>query len=157
MKFEKRKQNNEQTSLLSFRKRSRINTSPGSSKRPYSSFPPYGRGRHHKLIVSHLFIEHAQSVTTDIDKFTKYLRVDKIWPKSTSVTETGRKMCPVISSKVVGKIVHATIPKGNMGYDLYTVSDDLYLSNLLLLLSFSTRKHMSVASPAIPSNFFVEQ
>ena len=28
-----------------------------------------------------------------------------------------------ISRKVVGKIVHATIPKGNMGYDQYTVPD----------------------------------
>ena len=26
-----------------------------------------------------------------------------------------------ISRKVVGKTVHATIPKGNMGYDQYTV------------------------------------
>ena len=30
----------------------------------------------------------------------------------------------VISRKVVGKNVHATIPKGNMGYAQYTVSDD---------------------------------
>ena len=29
-----------------------------------------------------------------------------------------------ISRKVVGKNVHATIPKGNMGYDQYTVPDD---------------------------------
>ena len=29
-----------------------------------------------------------------------------------------------ISRKVVGKIVHATIPKGNMGYDQYTVPND---------------------------------
>ena len=28
-----------------------------------------------------------------------------------------------ISIKVVGKNVHATIPKGNMGYDQYTVPD----------------------------------
>ena len=28
-----------------------------------------------------------------------------------------------ISRKVVGKKVHVTIPKGNMGYDQYTVSD----------------------------------
>ena len=28
-----------------------------------------------------------------------------------------------ISRKVVGKKVHATIPKGNMRYDQYTVSD----------------------------------
>ena len=30
---------------------------------------------------------------------------------------------PAISRKVVGKNVHATIPKGNMGYDQYTVPD----------------------------------
>ena len=28
-----------------------------------------------------------------------------------------------ISRKVVGKNVHATIPKGNLGYDQYTVPD----------------------------------
>ena len=28
-----------------------------------------------------------------------------------------------ISRKVVGKNVHATIPKGNVGYDQYTVPD----------------------------------
>ena len=28
-----------------------------------------------------------------------------------------------ISRKVVGKNVHATIPKGDMGYDQYTVPD----------------------------------
>ena len=28
-----------------------------------------------------------------------------------------------ISRKVVGKIVHATIPKGNMGYNQYSVPD----------------------------------
>ena len=28
-----------------------------------------------------------------------------------------------ISRKFVGKTVHATIPKGNMGYDQYTVPD----------------------------------
>ena len=28
-----------------------------------------------------------------------------------------------ICIKVVGKTVHATIPKGNMGYDQYTVPD----------------------------------
>ena len=59
-----------------------------------------------------------------------------------------------ISRKVVGKNVHATIPKGNMGYDQYTVPDSVYLR---LLLSFSTRKHTPMASPAILSNFFEEQ
>ena len=28
-----------------------------------------------------------------------------------------------ISRKVIGKTVHATIPKGNMGYDQYTFPD----------------------------------
>ena len=32
-------------------------------------------------------------------------------------------MHTAISRKVVGKKVHATIPKGNMGYDQYIVSD----------------------------------
>ena len=31
------------------------------------------------------------------------------------------EMSTAISRKVVGKNVHATIPKGNMGYDQYTV------------------------------------
>ena len=52
------------------------------------------------------------------------------------------------------KNVHATIPKGNMGYDQYTVPDTVHL---LLLLSFSTRRHMSMASRAILSNFFEKQ
>ena len=30
-----------------------------------------------------------------------------------------------ILKKVVGKIVHATIPRGNMGYDQYTVPDTI--------------------------------
>ena len=29
-----------------------------------------------------------------------------------------------VSRKVVGRNVHATIPKGNMGYDQYTVRND---------------------------------
>ena len=33
-------------------------------------------------------------------------------------------LCTAISRKVVEKTVHATIPKGNMGYDQYTVLDD---------------------------------
>ena len=32
-------------------------------------------------------------------------------------------MCTAILRKVVGNNVHATIPKGNMGYDQYTVPD----------------------------------
>ena len=62
-----------------------------------------------------------------------------------------------ISRKVVGKSVHAAIPKGNMGYDQYTVPDTVAVEPTLLLLSFSTRKHTPMVSPAILSNFFEEQ
>ena len=37
-------------------------------------------------------------------------------PRSLSVNSA-------ISRKIVGKKVHSTIPKGNMGYDKYTVPD----------------------------------
>ena len=62
-----------------------------------------------------------------------------------------------ISRKVVGKNVHATIPKGNMGYDQYTVRDDCSCRIYLSVLSFSTREHMSMASSAILSNFCEEK
>ena len=32
-------------------------------------------------------------------------------------------LCTAISRKVAGRNVHETIPKGNMGYDQYTVPD----------------------------------
>ena len=57
------------------------------------------------------------------------------------------KIHTAISRKVVGKNVHATIPKDNMGYVQYTVPD-----TGVLLLSFSTRRFMSTASPSILSN-----
>ena len=59
--------------------------------------------------------------------------------------------------KVVEVNVHATIPKGNMGYDRYTVPDTVAVEPTFVLLSFSTRKHMSIASRAILSNFVEEQ
>ena len=61
-----------------------------------------------------------------------------------------------ISRKVVGKNVHATIPKGNMGYDQYTVPDTVAVKTSFVANSFSTRKHTSMASSAILSNFFEE-
>ena len=36
-------------------------------------------------------------------------------------------MYTAISRKVVEKNVHATIPKGNMGYEQYTVPDTVYV------------------------------
>ena len=63
-----------------------------------------------------------------------------------------------ISRKVVEKNVHATIPKGNMGYDQYTVPDTIAIEpTFVAFLSFSTHKGMSVVFHAILSNFFEEQ
>ena len=54
------------------------------------------------------------------------------------------KMCSRQSRKVI--------------WDMFnTLFLTLWLSNLLLLLSFSTRRHTSMASPAILSNFFEKQ
>ena len=61
-----------------------------------------------------------------------------------------------ISRNVVGKNVHTTIQEGKMGYDQYTLFLTLKLTKLLLLLSFSTRKHKSMSSRAILSKFFEE-
>ena len=44
-----------------------------------------------------------------------------------------------------------------MGYTQYTTPDIVTVEPTNLLLSFSTRKHMSMASPAILSNFFEKQ
>ena len=65
-------------------------------------------------------------------------------------------MCVAISRKVVAKNMHATIPKGNMGYDQYAVPDTVAVeSSIVAFLSF--RKHASMGSRAILSNFFEEQ
>ena len=39
------------------------------------------------------------------------------------LTTFAHKLSTAISRKVVGKKVHSTIPKGNVGYDKYTVPD----------------------------------
>ena len=53
--------------------------------------------------------------------------VFKNWPhfdgKCSSAWLTGVTLYTVISRKIFGKTVHATIPKGNIGYDQYTVPD----------------------------------
>ena len=57
-------------------------------------------------------------------------------------------------AKLSEKNVHATIPNGNMGYEQYTVPDDSSCRTYsVLLLSFSTRKHIFMASRASLSNF----
>ena len=62
-----------------------------------------------------------------------------------------------ILKRVVGNNVRVTIPKSNMGYDQYAVADTVALSNPILLLSFSIRKHSSTAFRAILSNFLVKE
>ena len=63
-----------------------------------------------------------------------------------------------ISRKVVGKKVHATIPKGNMGYDQYTVPDTVAVKPTFVAFLFfpliSTHKHTSITFRTILSNFF---
>ena len=57
----------------------------------------------------------------------------------------------VISRKAVGINVHSTLPKGNMGYDQYTVPDTAAVEP-----TFVAPKHTSMASRAILANFFEE-
>ena len=66
------------------------------------------------------------------------------------------KVYTAISRKVVGKKVHTTIPKGNMGYDQYVAPDTVAVEPAFLF-PFSSRKRISMASRAILSNFFEEK
>ena len=61
-----------------------------------------------------------------------------------------------ISRQVVEKNAHATIPKGNMGYDQYTLSNTVAVEPTFVAL-LGTRKHTSMTSCAILSNFFEER
>ena len=63
----------------------------------------------------------------------------------------------VISRKVVGKKVHATIPKGNMGYDQYTVPNDCSCRTYFCCFPIAIANITSQTSCAILSNFFEEQ
>ena len=54
------------------------------------------------------------------------------------------------------KTVHATIPKGNMGYDQRTFPDTVAVESTFVAF-LSTRKHTSMASSAILWNFFEKQ
>ena len=62
-----------------------------------------------------------------------------------------------ISRKVVGKNVHATIPKGNMGYDQYTVPD--VCSCRTYFCCFPLALENTFPWPFVPiiSNFFEER
>ena len=62
-----------------------------------------------------------------------------------------------ISRKLVGQNVHATIPKGNMGYDRYPFPDDC--SCRIYLRCFPLALANTFSWPFVPilSNFFKEQ
>ena len=49
--------------------------------------------------------------------------MDTLFTFWASIYKKKQHLFTLISRKVVGKNVHATIPKGNMGYDQYTVPD----------------------------------
>ena len=55
------------------------------------------------------------------------------------------------------KNVHATIPKGNMGYDLYTVSDDFSCRTYFCCFLLALANTFSWPLVPILSNFFEEQ
>ena len=57
------------------------------------------------------------------------------------------------SRKVVGKNVHATIPKGNMGYDRYTVPDDCSCRTYFCCFPLALTNTFSWAFVPILSNF----
>ena len=90
------------------------------------------------------------------------------WPVFSSIpSNSPRSHCEIqlsvvsfsytaISRKVVVKNVHATIQKGSMEYDQFTVPDTVAVEPTFVTF-LSTRKHMSMASRAIPSNFVEEQ
>ena len=62
-----------------------------------------------------------------------------------------------ISRKVVGKNVHATIPKSNMGYVQYTVPNDCSCRAYFCCFPSAIANITSQTSRAILPNFFEEQ
>ena len=49
--------------------------------------------------------------------------------------------------------VHVTMPKGDMGYDQYTFPYTIAVETAFFLLSFSTRKHTTMACRTILMKF----
>ena len=83
-----------------------------------------------------------------------------LWPwKMVSVilTDTSQWINIRLFREGCRKNVHATNPKGNMGYDQYTVTDDCSCRTYFCSFLFNSRKHMFMASRVILSNFFEEQ
>ena len=62
-----------------------------------------------------------------------------------------------ILRKVVGKRVHATIPKGNMGYDRYTVAGDCSCRTYFCCFPLALANTFAWSFVPILSNFSEEQ
>ena len=81
-----------------------------------------------------------------------------VWSTSrTSLRVIRNRPYTVISRKVVGKNVHATIPKGNLGYDQYVVPNDCSCRTYFCCFPLALANITSQTSRAILSNFFEEQ
>ena len=70
------------------------------------------------LLLFNIFYHRSDREIPTAAAFTAVLNRSREWPCG----QVGPKqLFTAISRKVVGKNVHATIPKGNMGYNQYTV------------------------------------
>ena len=67
------------------------------------------------------------------------------------------KLNTAISRKVVGESVHPTIPKGNMGYDRYTVPDDCSCRTYFFCFPLALANTFSWPFVPILSNFSEER
>ena len=72
-------------------------------------------------------------------------------------TDTLNLVYTAISRKVVGKNVHATIPKGNMGYDQYTVPDNCSCRTYFSCFPLAIENTFLWPFVPILSNFFEER
>ena len=71
------------------------------------------------LTFAHLlFMATCPGMNSPVNQTDRFLMV------SSPILLRSLRVYTVISRKVVGKNVHATIPKGNMGYDQHTVPND---------------------------------
>ena len=73
------------------------------------------------------------------------------------VAHGGSTVHTAISRKVVGKNVHATIPKGNMEYDQYTVPDDCSCRTYFCCFPLALENTFPWPFVPIVSNFFEER
>ena len=91
-----------------------------------------------------------------IEKLVSEPSAVKAWKKSFSeLPDWGDCFVnTAISRKVVGKNVHATIPKGNMGYDQYTVPDDCSCRTYFCCFPLALANTFPWPFVPILSNFF---